>query len=82
MFKDKSLFKELIEILKEANQVIPDWVNQRAHEADGGFRGGYSGGRGRGRGRGSSGPRFGASDFRNEGKSDGGNRGARSTSNW
>ncbi|KAJ8503059.1 hypothetical protein ONZ45_g11191 [Pleurotus djamor] len=49
---NKNIVKELVELLREANQDIPNWLESVAHEATFGS-GGYRGsGRGRGRGRG------------------------------
>ncbi|KAJ3347549.1 DEAD-box ATP-dependent RNA helicase [Kappamyces sp. JEL0680] len=68
MQSDKGIVKDLFEILAEAKQEIPNWLetckNQMEFGSSGGFRGGRGGGRG-GRGRGGS--RFGASDFRRDG---------------
>ena len=53
---NKNIVKDLVELLREANQDIPNWLETVAHEASfgsGGFRG--RGGRGRGGGRGASG---------------------------
>lgn len=50
---NKNIVRELIELLREANQEIPDWLQTVAHERTGGFssgRGGGRGGGGRGRG--------------------------------
>jgi ATP-dependent RNA helicase DDX3X len=47
---NKNIVRDLVELLREANQEIPSWLETVAHEAtygNGGFRGG---GRGRGRG--------------------------------
>ncbi|KAJ1340032.1 hypothetical protein BSLG_005356 [Batrachochytrium salamandrivorans] len=68
MDQNRGIVKELVEILAEANQVIPGWLTHCRGQADfGGFRsGGGRGGRG-GRGRGGGGgPRFGATDYRRE----------------
>ncbi|EGF79236.1 hypothetical protein BATDEDRAFT_35392 [Batrachochytrium dendrobatidis JAM81] len=63
MEQNRGIVKELVEILQEANQEIPGWLNHCREQADfGSFRSG--GGRGRGnRGRGA---RFGATDYRRE----------------
>jgi len=50
---NKGIVRELIDLLKEANQEIPSWLEQVARETSG-FS---SGGRGRGRGRGNQGNR-------------------------
>ncbi|KAF7430492.1 DEAD-box ATP-dependent RNA helicase [Pleurotus ostreatus] len=50
---NKNIVRELVELLREANQDIPQWLESVAQEASfggGGFRGGSSRGRGRGRG--------------------------------
>ena len=75
MSQDKGIIKELHEILVEAKQAVPDWMEKCKNQVEYGssFRGGRGGGRG-GRGRGG---RFGASDFRREG---GGGRGGGSGS--
>lgn len=54
---NKNIVRDLLELLREANQDIPDWLETVAHEAS--FGGGGSGfrGRGRARGRGSGGGR-------------------------
>lgn len=67
---NKNIVRELVELLREANQDIPGWLETVAHEASfgsgGGFRG--RGGRGRGGGRGGAGGR----DYRTGGGSAGG----------
>ena len=55
---NKNIVRDLVELLREANQDIPGWLESVAHEASygnsgGGYRG--RGGRGRGGGRGSGG---------------------------
>ncbi|KAK0207607.1 ATP-dependent RNA helicase ded-1 [Armillaria fumosa] len=54
---NRNIVKELVELLREANQEIPSWLETVAHEATFGSGGGYRGGRGRGGrgGRGSAG---------------------------
>ncbi|KAK0497393.1 ATP-dependent RNA helicase ded-1 [Armillaria luteobubalina] len=54
---NRNIVKELVELLREANQDIPSWLETVAHEATFGSGGGYRGGRGRGGrgGRGSAG---------------------------
>jgi ATP-dependent RNA helicase DDX3X len=63
---NKNVVSDLVEILKEANQEIPDWlhkINESAlAEKSYGSRGGF---RGNGRGRGSAGGRGGFRDVRN-----------------
>ncbi|KAF8993800.1 ATP-dependent RNA helicase ded-1 [Cyathus striatus] len=49
---NKNIVKDLVELLREANQEIPPWLETVAHEAN--FGGGSTRGRGRGRGRGGS----------------------------
>ncbi|KDR67636.1 hypothetical protein GALMADRAFT_79516 [Galerina marginata CBS 339.88] len=54
---NKNIVKDLVELLREANQDIPGWLETVAHEASfgsGGFRG-RGGGRGRGASRGGAG---------------------------
>jgi ATP-dependent RNA helicase DDX3X len=70
MDHDRNILSNLEDLLIEANQVIPEWFEQKKGEASfggfgGGGRGGGGGGRGRGRG-GGRGGRFGATDFRRE----------------
>ncbi|KAK0238498.1 P-loop containing nucleoside triphosphate hydrolase protein [Armillaria nabsnona] len=52
---NRNIVKELVELLREANQDIPSWLETVAHEATFGGGGGYRGGRGRGGGRGGRG---------------------------
>ncbi|KAI9231744.1 MAG: ATP-dependent RNA helicase DED1 [Podila humilis] len=47
---NKGVVRDLLELLKEANQEIPGWLETLARESS--YGGGGSGGRGRGRGRG------------------------------
>ncbi|KAI9328928.1 P-loop containing nucleoside triphosphate hydrolase protein [Obelidium mucronatum] len=88
--RDRNVVKELYEILVEAKQEIPQFLESFKREMDfggGRGRGGFGGGGGRGRGRGG---RFGASDFRKEsggsGGAYGGGRGGygqnQSSDNW
>lgn len=59
---NKNIVRDLVELLREANQEIPSWLETVAHEAtygSGGYRGG---GRGRGRGGGRGG--MGGRDYR------------------
>lgn len=70
---NRNIVKELVELLREANQEIPSWLETVAHEATfGGGGGGYRGGRGRGGrgGRGSTGR-----DYRTGGGGGGGSSG-------
>jgi len=73
--RDRGIVKDLIEILKEANQDLPQWLEQCKKEIEreamakqfskrgGGYGGGYGGGRGRGSNNG--GARFGGNqDYR------------------
>ena len=53
---NKNIVRDLLELLREANQDIPGWLETVAHEASfGSGGGGYRGRGGRGRGRGSGG---------------------------
>ncbi|KXS17338.1 DEAD-domain-containing protein [Gonapodya prolifera JEL478] len=63
--KDKGIVRELIELLEEANQEVPAWLNQAAKEVQRDFQS-RAFGRGRGRGRGGRGS-FGARDYRQDG---------------
>ncbi|KAF8074628.1 ATP-dependent RNA helicase ded-1 [Lyophyllum atratum] len=47
---NRNIVRELVELLREANQEIPQWLETVAHEAAFGSGGGYRGSRGRGRG--------------------------------
>jgi len=62
---NKNIVRDLVELLREANQEIPTWLETVAHEANFGggssFRGGGRGGRGRG------GSSRGARDYRSGG---------------
>jgi ATP-dependent RNA helicase DDX3X len=61
--RDKAILKDLMGILREANQTIPDWLEQTRRRVEGDvFNRAYSSTSGRGRGRGGS--RFGAVDAR------------------
>ncbi|KAG2011336.1 RNA helicase [Coprinopsis cinerea AmutBmut pab1-1] len=69
---NKNIVRDLVELLREANQEIPSWLETVAHEAafgSGGYRGGR-GGRGRGGGRGG-----GNRDYRSNYSSGGGGGG-------
>ena len=72
---NKNITRDLLELLKEANQEVPQWLEAVARESM--FGGGSSGGRGRGRGRGRGGASsFGSRDARTmNGPSSGGARG-------
>ncbi|KAF8903491.1 P-loop containing nucleoside triphosphate hydrolase protein [Gymnopilus junonius] len=61
---NKNIVKDLVELLREANQEIPGWLETVAHEASFGS-GGYRGRGGRGRGGGSRG--MGGRDYRQSG---------------
>ncbi|KAJ3994273.1 P-loop containing nucleoside triphosphate hydrolase protein [Lentinula boryana] len=63
---NKNIVKELVELLREANQEIPNWLEVSAHESS--FGGSFRG-RGRGRGRG------GGRDYRTGGGGGGGGYG-------
>ncbi|KAK3378493.1 ATP-dependent RNA helicase ded1 [Podospora didyma] len=68
---NRGIVQGLLDLLKEANQVIPSWLTNIAQESSfggGGGRGGRGGGRGRGRGA--------TSDFRKHGGGGGGFGGA------
>ncbi|EPQ31545.1 uncharacterized protein PFL1_00878 [Pseudozyma flocculosa PF-1] len=69
---NKNIVRDLLELLKEANQEIPTWLEAVARESTFGSGGGR-GGRGRGRGRGGS--SFGNRDARSGGSSFGGGAG-------
>ncbi|KAI9099933.1 P-loop containing nucleoside triphosphate hydrolase protein [Phlyctochytrium arcticum] len=69
--RDKGVCKELMEILTEAKQDIPEWLESARREAER-FGGGFGGGRGGRRGGGRGGSRFGGNtDFRKESGSGG-----------
>jgi ATP-dependent RNA helicase DDX3X len=76
MNHDKGVAKELVDILNEAKQAVPDWLDKCRQQASFGGRGGGRGGRG-GRGRGA---RFGASDYRRDGPKH--QAGGQSSSSW
>ena len=62
--RDRNLIRALLEILEEANQNVPAWLESAKRESE--YHSGGRGGRG-GRGRGRGGQRsFGASDYRRE----------------
>ncbi|ESK89798.1 atp-dependent rna helicase ded1 [Moniliophthora roreri MCA 2997] len=67
---NKNIVKDLVELLREANQEIPSWLEQSAHEANFG-----SSFRGRGRGGGRGGARSGGRDYRQSGGGGGGGGG-------
>lgn len=79
MYHDKRIVKQLVEILAEANQTVPDWLE--SCKSQGSFGGGSRGGRGGrgGRGRGGGGSRFGATDARHDGPSKTNNSGGNSS---
>ena len=60
---NRNIVRDLIELLREANQEIPGWLDTVAHESS--FGGGYRGGRGRGGG--GRGGRGGNRDYRQGG---------------
>ncbi|KAG6852530.1 ATP-dependent RNA helicase ded1 [Blastosporella zonata] len=78
---NRNIVRELVELLREANQEIPGWLETVAHEAS--FGGGaYRGRGGRGGGRG-GGSRMGGRDYRTGGGSSGGYGGPKSsTGGW
>ncbi|KAG7093547.1 ATP-dependent RNA helicase ded1 [Marasmius oreades] len=59
---NKNIVRDLVELLREANQEIPNWLEQSAHETSFG-----SSFRGRGRGGGGRGARGGGRDYRTGG---------------
>jgi len=67
--KNRNIAKELIELLSENDQEMPEWLERMGHSFGFGGRGGGRGGRGRG------GQRFGAKDYRNNKQQDGGHGG-------
>ncbi|KAG5725335.1 ATP-dependent RNA helicase ded-1 [Termitomyces sp. T112] len=67
---NRNIVRELVELLREANQEIPNWLDTVAHEVSFGSSGGYRG-RG-GRGRGGGGSRMGGRDYRAGGGGGGG----------
>jgi ATP-dependent RNA helicase DDX3X len=62
---NKNIVRDLVELLREANQEIPPWLETVAQEASFGGGSSYRGGRGGGRGRGGS--RGGGRDYRTGG---------------
>ncbi|KAL9938865.1 hypothetical protein V8E36_002584 [Tilletia maclaganii] len=71
---NRNIVRELIDLLSEANQEVPDWLHSVARESA--FGGGGRGGRGRGRG-GRGGGGFGSRDARASGGGFGGGGGGR-----
>ncbi|GAC99780.1 hypothetical protein PHSY_007383 [Pseudozyma hubeiensis SY62] len=72
---NKNIVRDLLELLKEANQEVPQWLEAVARESMFGGGGGGRGGRGRGRGRGGA-SSIGSRDARfQNGPSSGGGRG-------
>lgn len=63
--KNRNIAKELVELLVENQQELPNFL-ERMVSGMGGFRGGFGGRGGRGGGRGSSGSKFGARDYRRD----------------
>ncbi|KAF9921196.1 DEAD-box ATP-dependent RNA helicase [Linnemannia zychae] len=62
---NKGIVRDLIDLLKEANQEVPDWLETLVRESS------YnSSSRGRGRGRGRGGPQSGSRDYRKYGNND------------
>ncbi|KAG0323879.1 DEAD-box ATP-dependent RNA helicase, partial [Podila horticola] len=72
---NKGVVRDLLDLLKEANQEVPGWLETLARESS--YGGGGSGGRGRGRGRGGASQQAGR-DYRKYGG--GGN--SASSDNW
>ncbi|KAI0832005.1 ATP-dependent RNA helicase ded-1 [Trametes gibbosa] len=68
---NRNIVRDLLELLREANQEVPGWLDTVAHESSFGG-GGFRGGRGRGGGRGRS---NGSRDVRQGGGGYGGGRG-------
>ncbi|KAF7289893.1 hypothetical protein MIND_01364000 [Mycena indigotica] len=66
---NKNIVRELVELLREANQDIPPWLDTVAHESS--FGGSYRGGRGRGGG-GGRGSSRGGRDYRTSSSGGGG----------
>ncbi len=71
---NKNIVRDLIELLKEANQEVPQWLEAVARESMFGAGGGGRGGRGRGRGRGGA-SSIGSRDARTMNGPAGGSRG-------
>ncbi|KAF9461479.1 P-loop containing nucleoside triphosphate hydrolase protein [Collybia nuda] len=82
---NRNIVRELVELLREANQEIPGWLETVAHEASFGSGGGYRGSRGRG-GRGGSRGFSGGRDYRassgNYGGGGGGGYGSKGGSSY
>ncbi|KAF9426390.1 DEAD-box ATP-dependent RNA helicase [Podila epigama] len=72
---NKGVVRDLIDLLKEANQEVPGWLETMAREAS--YGSGGRGGRGRGRGRGGS--QSGGRDYRKYG---GGGGGSSNQDHW
>ncbi|KAI8604406.1 P-loop containing nucleoside triphosphate hydrolase protein [Dissophora ornata] len=72
---NKGVVRDLIDLLKEANQEVPDWLETLSRESS--YNSG--GGRGRGRGRGRGGNQAGGRDYRKYG---GGGGGGSSGDHW
>ncbi|VDC03314.1 unnamed protein product [Peniophora sp. CBMAI 1063] len=71
---NKNIVRDLVELLREANQEIPDWLESVAHESTFGGGGSYRGRGGRGGGR-RGGAGFGGRDARQGGGFSGGGGG-------
>ncbi|KAK2462235.1 hypothetical protein APHAL10511_005731 [Amanita phalloides] len=67
---NKNIVKDLVELLREANQETPSWLESLAHESSFGGGGGH-----RGRGRGGRGRSNGGRDYRTGGSGGGGGGG-------
>lgn len=69
---NRNIVRELVELLREANQEIPSWLESVARESAFGGSGSGSGYRGRGGGRGGAGRGRGSRDYRASGGGGGG----------
>ena len=72
---NRNIVRDLVELLREANQEIPSWLETVAHEVTFGSGGGGGGYRGRGRGRGGGRGGMGGRDYRTGGGGGGGGGG-------
>ena len=75
---NRNIVRDLVELLREANQEIPAWLETVAHEVTFGSSGGGGGYRGRGRGRGGGRGGSGGRDYRANGGGSGGGYGSKS----
>lgn len=69
---NRNIVRDLVELLREANQEIPNWLETVAHEVTFGSSSGGGGYRGRGRGRGGGRGGTGGRDYRTGGGGGGG----------